>query len=298
LGPYALELQLADGTTYRPGTPILTDAISPEYFTTLGIPLLKGRFFNRSDSADARPVAILSESLARQAFKGHDPLGQRFAFFTPNGTQYTVVGVVADSRNSALDREPLPEMFMPCLQQPHFMMTFLVGTKDDPGTLGSAVRSAVFSVDKNQPISESQTMDNVLATAIGPRRFRMLLIGLFALLALALAAVGVYGVTMTTVSQRTHEIGIRVALGAQRRDVMKLVLGQGALLGVGGVAVGVCAGLWLMHYASTLLFGVTPTDPLTFCCASMVLVIVCLLAAYIPARTATKVDPMTALRYE
>jgi putative ABC transport system permease protein len=298
VGPYALELRLADGTTYRPATPILMDAISPEYFTTLGIPLLKGRFFDDSDSADARPVAILNESLARQAFKGHDPLGQRFAYLVPNGTEYTVVGVAADSRNSALDRKPLPEMFTPYHQQLQFMMTFLVRTTRDPGSLASAVRSAVFSMDKDQPISELETMDHVLATAIAPRRFRMLLVGLFALLALALATVGVYGVMMTTISQRTHEIGIRVALGAQRRDVMKFVLRQGALLAIAGVALGVCAALWLMHYASILLFGVTPTDPLTFCCASVVLVMISLLAAYIPARTATKIDPMTALRYE
>ncbi len=297
VGPYALELLLADGTTYRPGTPILTDPISPEYFTTLGIPFLKGRFFNGSDSADPRPVAILNESLARQAFKDHDPLGQRFAYLIPNGTKYTVVGVVDDSRNSALDREPLPEMFIPYLQQPH-SMTFLVRSKRDPGSLATAVRSAVFSVDKNQPISELQTMDHLLATAIAPRRFRMLLVGLFALLALALATVGVYGVVMTTVSQRTHEIGIRLALGAQRRDVMKLVLGQGALLAIGGVAVGVCAALWLVRYASALLFGVTPTDPFTFCCASIMLVIVSLLAAWIPARRAMRVDPMVALRHE
>ncbi len=297
VGPYALELQLADGTAYQPGTTILMDAITPEYFTTLGIPLLKGRFFNGSDSTDDRPVAILSESLARQAFRSHDPLGQHFAYLVPNGAEYTVIGVVGDTRNSALDQEPLPEMFMPYLQQPH-SMTFLVRTKRDPGSVATGVRSAVFSVDKNQPISELQTMDHVLATAIAPRRFRMLLVGLFALLALALATVGVYGVMMMSISQRTHEIGIRVALGAQRRDVMNLVLGQGALLAVGGVAVGVCAALWLMHYASTLLFGVTPTDPLTFCCASIVLIIACLLAAYLPARTATKVDPMTALRYE
>ena len=263
---------------------------------TLGVPLVKGRFFDDSDSADARPVAMLSESLARQAFKGHDPLGQRFESLT-GGTKYTIIGVVADTRNSALDREPLPEVFTPYLQQPH-SMTFLVRTTGDPGSLASAVRSAVFSIDKNQPISELQTMNHVLAAAIAPRRFRMLLVGLFALLALALATVGVYGVMMTSISQRTHEIGIRVALGAQRRDVMKLVLGQGALLGVGGVAVGVCAALWLMHYASTQLFGVTPTDPLTFCCASIVLIIACLLAAYLPARKVTKADPMTALRYE
>ncbi|MGH9495246.1 MAG: ADOP family duplicated permease, partial [Candidatus Sulfotelmatobacter sp.] len=293
----ANQIRLADGTICRPGTPILMDGISPGYFRTLGAPLLKGRSFNDGDSAGARRVAILSESLARQAFKGHDPLGQHFGIITGE-PEFTVVGVVADARNSALDQEPLSEIFTPYLQKPSFRMTFVVRTEGNPHSLASGVRSVVLSVDKNQPLAELRTMDEILATEVAPRRFRTLLVGLFALLALALAVVGVYGVTTFSVSQRTHEIGIRIAVGAQRRDVLKLVLVQAALLTMGGVAIGVCAALWLTRYSSTLLFGVKPTDPITFACASILIVVVSLIAAYIPARRAMNVDPMVALRYE
>ncbi len=297
----ANQMRLADGTLFRPGAPILLDGVSPGYFQTMGIRLLKGRSFTESDSADAPRVAILSESFARQAFKGRDPLGQRIDYVEPgwlNPAELTVVGVVSDVRNAALDQEPLPELFTPDVQQPFFIMTFVVRSKGDPRGLASDVRQAVLSVDKNQPLSELQTMDDVLATSIAPQRFRMLLIGLFALLALVLAGVGIYGLVAYSVAQRTHEIGVRMALGAQRRDVMKLLLGEGALLAVVGVGPGVAGAFWLTRFFSSLLFGVKPTDPVTFLLVSMVLVGVVLLASYIPARRAMRVDPMVALRHE
>jgi predicted permease len=293
----AIQLRLADGTLYRPGTPILLDTISPGYFRTMGIPLLKGRFFDDHDSADAQRVAILSESLARGAFKEHDPLGQRFSI-GPNAPESTVVGVVADTRNSTLDQNPLPEIFAPYLQQPSFVMSFVVRSKADPHGLAGDVRQALLTVDKDQPLSELQTMDDLLASSVAPRRFQVLLVGLFAVLALALAAVGIYGLIAYSVGQRTHEIGIRMALGAQRLNVMKLVLGEGTLLALGGVALGIAGALWLTRFLGSFLFEVKPTDPITFACVAILLTVVALAASYIPARRAMRVDPMVALRYE
>ncbi|HEY6444653.1 MAG TPA: ABC transporter permease [Candidatus Acidoferrales bacterium] len=297
----ANQMRLADGTFYRPATPILLDGISPGYFRTMGIRLLKGRVFDNRDSADAPRVAILSESFARQAFKGRDSLGQRVDYVEPghpDPAELTVVGVVSDARNSALDQEPLPELFTPDVQHPFFIMTFAVRSKGDPRGLAGGVRQAILSVDKDQPVSELQTMDDLLASSVAPQRFRMLLVGLFALLALALAAVGVYGVMAYSVRQRTHEIGVRIALGAQRRDVMKLLLGEGAFLAVVGAGSGIAGAFCLTRFFSSLLFSVKPTDPVTFLSVSMVLVSVVLLASYIPARRATRVDPMVALRHE
>jgi predicted permease len=286
-------LHLMDGTVYRPATDILVDEISPGYFQTMDIPLLKGRSFNESDSDRAPLVVILSESLARGAFKGHDPLGQRVTAGRPDMAEMTVVGVVADTRNSTLDRRPLPYE-----QQPSSRMTFVVRAAENPRAIASAVRSAVLSVDKNQPLSEVQTMDEIIGTQVAPRQFRVLLVGLFAILALALAAVGVYGVIAYSVSNRTHEIGVRITLGAQRRDVFKFVVGEGMLLAAIGVALGLGAALYATRYAASLLFGVSPRDPLTFGVASIVLFTVALLACYVPARRAMRIDPMVALRHE
>ncbi|HUJ30116.1 MAG TPA: ABC transporter permease [Candidatus Acidoferrum sp.] len=300
LGPLnnaTIRLGLADGTFYRPGTPILVNAISADYFAAMGIRLLKGRGFDVHGSADAPGVVILSESLARQAFKERNPLGQRIST-GPGAPQLTVVGVVSNTRNSTLDQQPLPEIYLPFAQQPSFAMTFVIRTEADPGNLAGAVRQAVLSTDRNQPLSELQTMDDVLAASVAPQRFRMLLVGSLALLALALATVGIYGVVAYSVSQRTHEIGIRMALGARGPDVMKLVLRRAAALAVAGVGVGIVGALWLTRFFSSLLFDVAPTDPLTFFSVSLLLVGVALLAAYVPARRAMRLDPMTALRYE
>jgi predicted permease len=293
----AIQLRLADGTIYRPGTPILLDTISVDYFRTMSIPLLKGRLFHDADSANAPRVAILSESLARQAFKDHDPLGQRFSI-GPDAPESTVVGVVADTRNSTLDQDPLPEIYAPYVQEPSFVMSFVVRSKVDPRGLAGDVRQALLGIDKNQPLSELQTMNELIASSVAPQRFKMLLVGLFALLALVLAAVGVYGLIAYSVGQRTHEIGIRMALGAQRREVLKLVLGEAALLAFGGVGLGIAGALWLTRFFSSMLYGVKPTDPMTLVCVSLVLLGAALLASYVPARRATRVDPMVALRYE
>jgi predicted permease len=297
----AMSVYREDGTSYHPGgTAILLDTISPDYFSTMGIRLLKGRSFNDHDSADAPPVAILSEALAREVFHEHDPIGQRVRT-GPNMPQYTVVGVVSDIRNSTLDQDFLPEIYLPFVQQPSFVMTFVIRGKGDPRGLASGVRQAIVTVDKNQPLSELVTMDEVLATAVAPQRFRMQLLGLFALLALALAAVGVYGVIAYSVSQRTHEIGIRMALGAEKASIFRMVVGQGLRLALVGLALGAAGALILARLLtsfSQLLYGVTVGDPLTFVAVSLLAAGVTVLACYIPARRAMRVDPMVALRYE
>jgi putative ABC transport system permease protein len=206
--------------------------------------------------------------------------------------------VVSDTRSGALEQEPGPEIFVPYLQQPSFSMTFLLRTEVDPNMLAGALRNAVQQVDKNQPLFDVATMDEVIANSLAPRRFKMLLLGLFALLALALAAVGIYGVIAYSCSQRIHEFGIRMAVGADRGDILRLVIGQGFRLAMIGVAIGVAGALALTRFLSTFLYSVKPTDPLTFTSVSLLLVGVGLAACYIPARRATKVDPMVALRYE
>ncbi len=297
----AMAVYREDGTSYHPaGSAILLDTISPDYFGTIGMRLLKGRSFNDRDSADAPPVAILSESLAHQVFQEHDPIGQGVRT-GPNMPEYTVVGVVSDIRNSTLDQDFLPEIYLPFVQQPSFVMTFVIRSKGDPSGLASGVRQAIISIDKNQPLSKLVTMDEVLATAVAPQRFRMQLLGLFALLALALAAVGVYGVTAYSVSQRTHEIGIRMALGAEKASIFRMVVGQGLRLALVGLAIGAAGALILARLLtsfSQLLYGVTVSDPLTFVAVSLLATGVAVLACYIPARRAMRVDPMVALRYE
>ena len=268
----AMAVYREDGTSYHPaGSAILLDTISPDYFGTIGMRLLKGRSFNDRDSADAPPVAILSESLAHQVFQEHDPIGQGVRT-GPNMPEYTVVGVVSDIRNSTLDQDFLPEIYLPFVQQPSFVMTFVIRSKGDPSGLASGVRQAIISIDKNQPLSKLVTMDEVLATAVAPQRFRMQLLGLFALLALALAAVGVYGVTAYSVSQRTHEIGIRMALGAEKASIFRMVVGQGLRLALVGLAIGAAGALILARLLtsfSQLLYGVTVGDPFTFVAVSL-----------------------------
>jgi len=209
-----------------------------------------------------------------------------------------VVGVVADTRDHALSEEPIPEIYVPYLQQPSFSMALVLRTTARPLGLVSPVRKAVESIDKNQPLSETTTMDEVIAGLVAPQRFQMMLLGLFALLALVLAAVGIYGVVSYSCSLRVHEFGVRVALGAERRDLLGMVIRQGAKLALIGVCVGLGGALLLTRFLSSMLYEVKPTDPLTLIVVAVVLAVVALAASFLPARRATKVDPMVALRYE
>ncbi|MGH9396420.1 MAG: ADOP family duplicated permease [Terriglobia bacterium] len=282
----------------HPPQVVLVTSISPDYFRVMRIRLLKGRAFGEADAAGAPPVVIMNDTLARILFRDRDPVGQHISFYDSPAVWTEVVGVVSSVRSSGLEQQPGPEIFVPYLQQPSFSMTFVLRAASDPHMLAGAVRNAVQRIDKNQPLFDVTTMDEVIANSIAPRRFKMLLLGLFALLALALAAVGIYGVIAYFCSQRTHEFGIRLALGAQRQDVLKLVIGQGLKLMLIGVGAGIIGALALTRFLSSLLYGVKATDPLTFIAVSLILAGVALLASYIPARRAMKIDPMVALRHE
>ncbi|HKP88254.1 MAG TPA: ABC transporter permease [Blastocatellia bacterium] len=269
---------------------------SGDYFRTMGIPLIQGRAFNDGDVMGSLPVVIINQKMAQQFWPDEDPIGQRMG--TGNDPLRTVVGIVGDVRQAALETEPRAEFFYPFFQVDFGFATFLVRTSGDPKSMIAAVRSEFQAVDKDQPVSNIRTMDEVLAQSVAPRRLNMLLLGIFAVLALVLAAVGLYGVMSYSVTQRTREIGIRMALGAGRGDVMKLVVGQGMILATAGVAIGLVASLVLTRFMASLLYGVGATDPVTFAVISVILIGVALGASYVPARRATKVDPMVALRYE
>ncbi len=276
--------------------------ISPDYFRTVRIPLLKGRVFTEQDTHESAGVAIVNEALARKYWPGQDPIGKRFKMGRAESKTpwLTVVGVVGNVRTEGQWAEFRPELYVPYTQYPWVLSPrhVLVRAAVNPTGLTAAIQREVGILDKDQPISQIRTMEEVVALPLAQQRFSMVLLGIFAGLALTLAAVGIFGVISYAVAQRTHEIGIRMALGAQRNDVLRLVVGQGLVLVLIGVTVGLAAGFGLTRLMSTLLFGVRPTDPATFAVVSIALTGVALLASYVPARRASKVDPMVALRYE
>ncbi|HLL74582.1 MAG TPA: ABC transporter permease [Pyrinomonadaceae bacterium] len=283
---------------------VVTRAVHPHYFRAMGIQLLQGRALDERDRADAPNVAVISETMARRHFPGEDPLGKRItpgdATSTNPDDWVTIVGVARDVRQVELAAEPKPQMYVPYAQgwsifAPRYL---LVSTSVEPMSLASAVRGAVWSIDRDQPVSDVRTMEEVLSASLARQRFSTLLLGVFGSVALLLAAVGIYGVMSYSVAQRTHEIGVRMALGAQRGDVLKLAVGQGLKLILVGVGIGLVAAFALTRVMESLLFGISATDPLTFVAIPVVLVFAGLLASFVPARRATKVDPMIALRYE
>jgi putative ABC transport system permease protein len=278
-----------------------TRIISPDYFSTMGIRLLQGRTFDNRDVATSIPVGIISETMARRFWPNQDPIGKRFTPGDPTQPDQwiQVIGVVNDIRQFQLTAEPRPQMYLTYEQVGFFAPRYLVvNTEVDPNSLAASIRQAVWEVDKDQPVSSIATMEEVLSDSIARQRFSMLLLAIFAGVALVLAAVGIYGVMSYSVAQRTHEIGIRMALGAQTGTVLKLAVGYGLKLVLAGIVIGLVAAFLLTRVMSTLLFGVTPTDPATFAVISLILIAVALLASYIPARRATKVDPVIALRYQ
>ncbi|HET7840262.1 MAG TPA: FtsX-like permease family protein, partial [Terriglobia bacterium] len=267
--------------------------VSPGYFYTLGIPVLKGRTFTNHDAERAPKVVVVNEALARHLWPTEDPIGKQL--FRDN---MTVVGVVGNTRHEGLSEDTEAEFYVPYLQLPGNSMQLAVRTAGEQDSIVSAVRAQVKDVDPDQPLYHVATLQQVLSESLAPRRFNMLLLGIFAGIALTLAMVGIYGVMAFSVTQRTHEIGIRMALGAERRSVLGLIVRQGLRLALLGVALGV-AGAWaLTSFLSSFLFGVAPRDPATFVLVSLALVAVSILACYIPARRATRVDPMVALRHE
>jgi putative ABC transport system permease protein len=288
-----------------PGTQpfIATKAVvGGDYFRAIGIPLLRGRYFDEHDSESAPHVVIVSQSLARHFWPLEEAIGKRLKPGFSNDAWCTVVGVIGDTKQYGLGEPPSPSMYLPYVQAPvPFLMqdiTFVLRAGADPLSMVAAARSAVQAVDPDLPVFDVATMDQLVYRSASGPRFNTALLGLFAALALVLAAVGIYGVMSYTVLQRTHEFGVRMALGAQEGDVLRQVVRQGMLLAAGGIATGV-AGAWVVtRFISSLLFGVRPTDPLTFALVPLLLAVVALVACLLPARRATKVDPVVALRYE
>ncbi|MCM3901968.1 MAG: ABC transporter permease [Pyrinomonadaceae bacterium] len=293
-----------------------TRAVSNDYFRTLRIPLRQGRFFTNADArvalplirwyeqqpypehfkeSQAVPSVIINETMAKLYWPNENPLGRRLSIiFSP---WLTVVGVVGDVRHNGLNTPPNPEIYLSQLQEPQSSMAVMMRTEGNPLQLSAAVREEVKAVDKDQPLTIT-TMDQIFSDSVAGQRFNALLLGVFAALALILAMIGVFGVINYSVAQRTHEIGIRIALGAQRRDVFRLVVGQGLVLALVGIGLGSVGAFALTRLIAGLLYGVSPTDATTFAVVSLLVTAVALLASYIPARRATKVDPLVALRYE
>ena len=275
-------------------------AVSPGYFETIGVPLRRGRLLNEHDIADAPLVVLISESLAKRKFGDHDPIGRRVHVGPTDRPWYTVVGVVGDVKQVSLAANQPDAVYLPTTQSwsVEGAQSLVVRGRGDAAGLTPAIKQAIWSVDKDQPIVRIATMDALLAASAGERRFALILFEIFGLVALALAATGIYGVLAGSVAERTREIGIRLALGAQRSDVLRLMLGQGFILTLSGVGFGLLAAWAMTRLLIKLLYGVTPTDPLTFGGVALLLVTVALVACFIPARRATKVDPLVALRYE
>ncbi|MGA9813653.1 MAG: ABC transporter permease, partial [Terriglobales bacterium] len=289
------------GATYR--------VVFPGYFRTMRIPMLRGRDVSDADNLRAPGVVVINDYLARRYWPGEDAIGKRITFDDPakNPSWLTVVGVTKNTAQSNWTSPPESEVFLPYLQNrdyldapspPFAYLTLVVRTDLDPAALAPAIREAIHALDRNIPLSEIQTMEHVVAEANGQSRFYLVLLGAFAAVALVLAGVGIYGVMSYSVSLRTQEIGIRMALGAQAGDVLKLVVLQGIVQALAGVAVGLVGALALSRLMAGLLYGTQPTDPATFAAVVLVLSAVAVVASYIPARRAAKVDPMVALRYE
>ena len=274
--------------------------ISTAYLTAMGIPLLRGRNFSDSDNETAPDVALINSTMARRFWADGDPIGKRFLWGHPDTDKkwFTIVGVVADTKLYGLDNPARLEIYYPYLQRPNSDMNLVVRSAVDPSSLTASIRAAVAAIDKDQPIFAVHTMQELVDDSISTRRLTLVLLGIFSALALILAAIGIYGVVAYSVALRTQEIGIRMALGAQSQDVLRLVLGQGARIAFFGVAIGLAAAAALARLLSSLLFSVSASDPITFATVAVLLIAVALLACYIPARRALRVDPIIALRYE
>lgn len=274
--------------------------VSDNYFSTLGIPLVKGRYFTPTDKKGTPEVAVISETMARRFFAGEDPVGKKIklANMKAEDPWFTIVGVVSDVKYRGLDAEAGPTMYYSAQQTPPSGAYLLIRTTSEPTSVVSSVRSEIRSIDSEMPISNVKTMQQLLEESVSQSRFATLLIGIFAAVALVLACIGIYGVIAYSVSQRTGEIGIRMALGAQTNDVLRLFVGQGVKLAGVGIGIGLLAAFALTRIIVSLLYQVTATDPITYIGTGLVLAFVAVAASYLPARRATRVDPMVALRQQ
>lgn len=281
--------------------------VSNDYFQTMGIDLLKGRVFNAQETPESPPVVIIDDALAQQHFPNEDPIGQRLAQSTSGTPSYEIIGVVRHVEHNSLENQSTrrPQFYLgfnqiriDSLPNSTRRINVLTRTDVEPASLAPAVRGQIAALNKDQAVFNVRTMDQIVSQSVAPRRFSMMLLTAFAVVALVLASIGIYGMMSYAVAQRTREIGLRMTLGAQRGNVLRLVIAQGMKLAIVGVVLGLIAAFALTRTMSTLLFGVSATDPLTFVSISVLLTTVALLACWMPARRATKVDPIVALRYE
>jgi len=269
----------------------------------MGIPLLAGRDIAETDTRQSPNVVVVNDVFARRHFAQEDPLGHRIRLQGQERDPLLIVGVVGNVRDVGLDEQPPPEAYVPFLQNPlsktyERSMTIVARTQSDPGARAASLRAALTSMDKSLPVYALKPMTEYLHDSLSRRRFNLILLSVFSGVALVLAAVGIYGVISYGVTQRTHEMGIRMALGARPRDVLKLVVRQAMVLTLGGVGIGLLSSLALTRLMKSLLFNVGVTDPLTFAVIALLMILIAMLACLIPARRATKVDPLVALRYE
>ena len=271
-----------------------------EYFKTLRIPLLAGRQYDAGDGANGQKVTIVNQAFVKRFFPNGDALGKRVTFGceVPGDLCRTIVGVVGNIRQESITDAAIPEMYVPFAQMPLNGATVIVRTSSNPFALVETVRKEVLAIDQNQPIFDVKTLSQRVDDAVAVSRSLMVLFSAFAVLALVLGAVGIYGIVSYSVTQRTHEIGIRMALGARAGNVLSLILKNGLILVLVGIAIGIAGALALTRFLTTLLFGVTPTDGVTFVIVSIFFFVIAMIASLIPALRATKVDPLIALRYE
>lgn len=287
------------------------EMITPEYFVTMRIAMLQGRDFSWNDSPQSEPVVIINEALAKRYWPGEDALGKRFHEGSADDKfpWMTIVGVVSDVREFSLTVEPAPAMYLPVAQFPRpgspgdplrapILRDWVIRTSGDTALVASTLRSAIWQVDKDLPITRIRTMEEVRSVSLASHHLNLLLFGIFAALALSLATLGTYGVLAYSVAQRTSEIGIRLALGASRRSVLRLVITEGMRLAAAGILLGLIAALALTRLMSGMIYGISSTDPLTFFFVAVLLGFVAFAACYVPARAAMRVDPIVALRYE
>jgi putative ABC transport system permease protein len=302
--PFSIEGRQSQNTAERPPTHF--QMISPAYFSVMKIPVLKGRSFKEQDRPGAPPVAIINQTMVRKFFKGEEPIGKRLLIesIMPGNYElgppipWEIVGVIGNVKESGLEGEESPEVYVPFSQSPQPGSHLVVRTTGDPLQLAKAIEHEIHSVDKDQPITDIRSMEQVMTESLAWRRFSMDMLGAFASIALTLATVGIYGVISYSVTQRTHEIGIRLALGASPREVSKLIIKRALILTLVGIAIGLTGAFALTRLMSSLLFDISATDPLTFVIISLFITGVALAASYIPAWRATKVDPIVALRAE
>jgi predicted permease len=293
-----------EGQVPPPGAGLNVDShtvVLGNYFQTLGIPLIRGRFFNDADKLKSIPVVIVNKTLADRYFHGQDPIGHRIKWGPPESESYwmTIIGVVGDVKQFGLEKDVRPQTYESCLQYESFSgLRIVLRGKSSAQNLITALQTTVHGLDSQLPITRVRTMEQVMSQSIAPRRFYLILVIVFAVSAIVLAAVGLYGVVAYAVEQRTREIGIRISLGAARYDVLKLLLGWALSMVALGVITGTAGSIAITRMLSGFLFGIKPTDPITFLAVPLLLAMVALLASYIPARRATKVDPMIALRSE